>query len=260
MIKSLIDSVLMIVKKPVVLLAGIAFILIDFFFRYLVEDQAIEVVFKFLDFNSYPIFELQKMPFQLIASYPGELLALSLFLIASSVISTMLSVSLANYVFEKKKSIINSIMFSVKSLMKIIGFILFFGLIFIFSGIVLWIVSLLAFAAGLLGAIILFLVLVLMGFVLIHFVFVPALLGKGMKIKQAFQESWKITGKNFFSVLLLLIGIAIINTILNQIYLIILNTSFGENDLMILVEMLFTLIILTYTNLVFPLFYLNKTK
>ncbi|PIN99195.1 MAG: hypothetical protein COT90_00700 [Candidatus Diapherotrites archaeon CG10_big_fil_rev_8_21_14_0_10_31_34] len=260
MIKSLIESVLMILKKPVVLLAGIVFILIDFIFRYVVEDQAIETVFSFLNFSNYPLFELQKMPFQLIASYPSELIFVGLFLIISSVISTMMSVSLANYVFEKNKSITSSIMFSVKNLMKIILLVLFFGLIFVFSAIVLWIVALFAFAAGFLGAIILLLVIVFMGFVLLHFVFVPALIGKGLNIKKAFKESWNFSGKNFFSVILLLIGIALIDFVLSQIYIIILNTDFGENELMIIVEMIFTLIILTYTNIVFPLFYLNKSK
>lgn len=259
MIKSLIESVLMLVKKPVVLVPGIVFILIDFVFRYLVEDQAIETVFKFFEFSTYPVFELQRMPFQLIASYPSEIMFVGLFLGISSVIATMLSVSLANYVFERNKSIIYSIIFSIKSLMKIILLVLFFGLILVFSGIVLWIVSLLALAAGLIGAIILLLVLVFMGFVLLHFVFVPALLGKGLNIKQAFKESWKFSGKNFISVLLLLIAIAIINTVLTQIYIAILNTGLGE-ETMILIEMIFTLVILTYTNIVFPLFYLNKSK
>ncbi|PJA21451.1 MAG: hypothetical protein COX63_00095, partial [Candidatus Diapherotrites archaeon CG_4_10_14_0_2_um_filter_31_5] len=138
--------------------------------------------------------------------------------------------------------------------------VLFFGLIFVFSAIVLWIVALFAFAAGFLGAIILLLVIVFMGFVLLHFVFVPALIGKGLNIKKAFKESWNFSGKNFFSVILLLIGIALIDFVLSQIYIIILNTDFGENELMIIVEMIFTLIILTYTNIVFPLFYLNKSK
>ena len=259
MIKSLIDSVLMLVKKPAVFVPGIFFLIADFIFRYFTEEQTIEVLFKFLEFSTYPIFNLQRMPFQLIASYPGDLTYLSIALIVSSVIGTMLSVSIANYIFEKK-SIINSIIYSIKNIIKILGLIVFFGLMILFSLIVLWIVSIFAFATGLVGAIILFLVMVLMGFVLLHFLFVPTLLGKGMKIKEALKESWNFSAKNFIKLILLLIGITIINFVLGQIYLAILNTSFGENDLMIFVEMIFTLIIVSYSNIIFPLFYLNKSK
>jgi len=259
MIKSLIESVLMIVKKPQVLVPGIVFILLDFISRYFLEEQAIEVLFKFFEFTTYPIFNLQKMPFQLIASYPGDLMFLGFVLIISSVIGTMLSVSIANYFFEKK-SIVSSIIYSVKNLIKILIFVLFFGLMLLFSLIVLWIVAFFALATGLIGIIILLLVILLMGFVLVHFAFVPALLGKNLKIKEALKESWNFTAKNFLGVVLLLIGIMLINFILSQIYLMILKTGFGENELMIFVEMIFSLIILTYSNTVFPLFYLNKSK
>ncbi|MBU2099617.1 hypothetical protein KKB11_00100, partial [Candidatus Micrarchaeota archaeon] len=141
-----------------------------------------------------------------------------------------------------------------------LGFVLFFGLMMLFSVIVLWIVSAFAIAAGIIGMIVLILVILLEGFVLVHFAFVPALLGKGMKIKEALKESWNFTTKQFISVILLLIGIMIINFVLGQVYALIVNSSFGENDLMVLVEMVFSLIILTYSNIVFPLFYLNKNK
>jgi len=259
MIKSLVGAVETMARKPLVFVPGIVFILIDFIFRYILEDQAIESSFLFLDFLSVPVFGLQRMPFQMIASYPGEIIFLGLFVAASTVIGTMFSVSVANYVFEKKSALI-SVIYSVKSLMKIILFVLFFGLILVFSAIVLWIAMLFALAAGIIGTIIFLLLITLMGFVLVHFVFVPALMGKGMNIKQAFTESWKITGKNFFEVLLLLIGIALIQAGINQAYMILLDSSFGESDLMILAGMVFSLIGLTYTNIVFPLFYLNKTK
>ncbi len=259
MIKSLTDSVLLLIKKPAILTAGIFFILIDFIFRYFTEEQAFEALFKFLNISTYPIFELQRMPFQLISSFSGELLFLGLFLTASSVISAMFSVSTANYIFEKK-SIIDSIVFSFKNLMTIILFVLFFGLIVVFSGIILWIVFLFALASGLIGAIILVLITVLMGFIFLHFVFVPALLGKGMKIKKAFQESWNITEKNFISVLLLLVALGLAGIVFEQIYLIILTSILGKNSSVILIEMLLSLILAAYANILFPLFYLNKTK
>ncbi len=259
MIKSLTESVLMLIKKPQILIPGIIFLLTDFIFRYLTEESAIETMFKFFEFSSYPVFTLDKMPFYFLSSYSGEAIFLTLILGISSIIGLMFSVSIANYVFEKK-SIINSVVFAVKNLMKITGFVLFFGLILLFSAAVLWIVMLFALAAGLIGITLLLLVILLMGFVLIHFAFVPALLGKGMKIKEAFKESWNFSSKNLMQLILLLIGITIINFILGQVYLQILNTSFGETDLMILVEMVFSLIILSYTNIVFPLFYLNTNK
>lgn len=259
MIKSLIESILMPIKKPAVLIPGILFILTDFIFRYLTEESAIEILFNFFEFSSYPVFTLDKMPFYFISSYSGEVIFLALILGISTVIGLMFSVSIANYIFEKK-SIINSVVFAVKNLMKIIGLVLFFGLILLFSAAVLWLVMLFALASGLIGVILLLLVILLMGFVLIHFAFVPALIGKGMKIKQALKESWNFSAKNLMQLILLLIGITIINFVLGQAYLQILNTSFGETDLMILVEMIFSLIILSYTNIVFPLFYLNTNK
>jgi len=260
MIKSLIESLLMIIKKPVVLVAGIVFILIDFAFRYFFEEQSIEVLFKFFEFSTYPVFSIERMPFQLIASYPGDLIFLGMVLIVNSVIGLMLSVSIANYIFEKK-SIISSVIYSFSNIMKIIALVLFFGLILIFSAIVLWIVALFALATGLIGAIILFLVILLMGFVMIHFAFVPALIGKGMKIKEALKESWNFSAKNIFGLILLLIAIALINSVLTQIYIAILNTGTGDDEvLMIFIEFILSLIILTYSNIVFPSYYLNKNK
>ncbi|MBU2476843.1 hypothetical protein KKG83_05215 [Candidatus Micrarchaeota archaeon] len=259
MISSLISSVLMLAKKPKILLPGILFVIADFIIRYFTEEQAIEVLFKFFEFSTYPVFNLQRMPFQLIASYPGNLTFLGTLLIVNSVLGIMLSVSIANFLFEKK-SVLSSIMYSVSNIIKILGFVLFFGLMMLFSVIVLWIVSAFAIAAGIIGMIVLILVILLEGFVLVHFAFVPALLGKGMKIKEALKESWNFTTKQFISVILLLIGIMIINFVLGQVYALIVNSSFGENDLMVLVEMVFSLIILTYSNIVFPLFYLNKNK
>ncbi len=260
MIKSLIESLLTIVKKPAVLLAGIVFILINFAFRYFMEEQAIEVLFKFFEFSTYPVFSLEKMPFQLIASYPGDLFFLGAVLILNSVIGLMLSVSIANYIFEKK-SIVSSIIYSFSNIVKILALVLFFGLILVFSVIVLWLVSLFALATGLIGAIILLLVILLMGFVLIHFAFVPALIGKGMKIKEALKESWNFSAKNIFGLILLLIAIALINSVLTQIYIAILNSGIGEDEvLMIFIELILSLIILTYSNIVFPAYYLNKNK
>ncbi|MFH1664159.1 MAG: hypothetical protein ABH986_05115 [archaeon] len=259
MINSLIESVLIMVKKPKILLPGIIFMLLDFIARYFFEEQSIEVLFKFLEFSSYPVVSLQKMPFQVIAGYPGDLMFLGFVLLISSVIGVMLSVSIANYLIEKK-SVIGSIIFSIKNALKILVLVLFFGLMLLLSGIVLWIAMLFAVEGGILGAIILLLVILLMGFVLVHFAFVLTLIAKKLNIKQALKESWNFSSKHFFELILLLIGVMLINAVLSQIYLIVLNTAFGENELMVLVEMVFSLIILTYSNAVFPLYYLNKSK
>jgi len=259
MITSIINSLLMLVKKPKVFLPALVFLLIDFGFKYIFEEQMIETIFKFLEFTTYPIFNLQRLPFQFIASYPGDILFLGFALIVSSVIGLMISVSIANFIFEKK-SISFSVIYSIKNLGKIIEFTLFFGLILLFSLIVLWIVFFFALSTGIIGTIILLVVIVLMGFVFLHFAFVPALLGKNMKIKEALKESWNFTGKHFIDLILLLIGIMIINFVLSQIYLQILITELGDNELMIFVELIFSLIIISYTNIVFPLFYLNKTN
>jgi membrane-anchored glycerophosphoryl diester phosphodiesterase (GDPDase) len=258
MIKSLIESVLTIVKKPVVLVPGMVFILIDFFVRFLFEEQAIETIFKFFEFSAYPVFSLQRMPFQLIASYPQELAFLAFISALNLVIALMISVSIANYIFEKK-SIIQSIIYSIKNLTKIIFLVLFFGLMIVLSLIILWAAFVFALRTGLLGAITLLLVTVLMGFIALHFFFVPALIGKGMKIKQALKESWNFSSKHFIQVTLVLLAIAIISSLINEIYWKTLSYTDSEGSA-ILIEFASNLITLTYINVLLPLFYLNKSK
>ena len=72
------------------------------------------------------------MPCQLIASYPGDFTFLTGILLINSVIGIMLSVSIANFIFEKK-SIIGSIFYSIQNITKILMFVLFLMLFLFFK-------------------------------------------------------------------------------------------------------------------------------
>lgn len=80
-----------------------------------------------------------------------------------------------------------------------------------------WVLSLLLEFLGFIGIFLVGITILVMMYAIVKFTFVVALMGFGLDLKQALQQSWNLTQNHFLQALALLVGIMLITTLLDLI-------------------------------------------
>ena len=80
-----------------------------------------------------------------------------------------------------------------------------------------WVLSLLLEFLGFIGIFLVGITILVMMYAIVKFTFVVALMGFGLDLKQALQQSWNLTQNHFLQALALLVGIMLITTLFDLI-------------------------------------------
>ncbi len=284
MINSLIEGFRLILEKPKILLPAVLVNLINFLI----------IVITYIAFSEFivnTVIELKTANTQgfelltyLIKTNPIEMVSIFI----ASLIVVMLNVSLiyfyALYVKEKKP-IRELFSHSLKKWKEILTLIIFSVLVFSVANMLYaLIVSLTEGITTILTTIILLLVFLFLYFK--FFLFIPVMAINGKKLKEGLIEAWNFSNKHLLALFLLIIAVILVNLIIQGIEiilvdllldraleivsLIVVTPSMPEQTALLTLEvlnienyqiisgLLFSSIAVTYTNLVFPLFYLTK--
>ncbi len=261
MLKALAGGLGRLAKNPLLLLPAFASIgiLLAVFFLFL--GVTTELIIDLLFLEVFPEGPLSAFPFQFVALYPVETLALLVFSLVSGVVFVSLNYWYAFYVkesFEGRASFGGACSETVSAMGKVLAFFVFALVIMLFVGVLVWVFLLVASLAQVLGLalmLVLFLGLFYL-YVKLAFVVQAMALEQG-SVKQALQQSWELGLGRFWIVFLFLFLVGLVAQIFSFV-----GSYFAD---MVLDDILATVILvvfwgvgLAFAGLAMALFYAEK--
>lgn len=261
MIKALTGSFERILRNPFLLLPALGAIALVLVLFYVFSFFMVNLILNAMLLGTVPDAPLQALPFQFFALYPGETIALVVFLIISGIVFFSLSYCFAAFArmnLGGKASIGKAVSETFSVLGKIVSFALFIALILVFIACVLWLLALVYLLVPLLGIVLFALAGLGCFYLFVKLAFVvQALALEQSTVKKALENSWQMAVGRFWHVLVFLIILAAVNYALVFI-------GSGIADLLvddilgIIALAVFWSISLAFAGMAMPLYYAEK--
>jgi hypothetical protein len=183
-----------------------------------VVDFFIDIVINAVFLGNVPDSGLSELPFQFFYLYAGNLVLLFLASLVSLIVIIATSFFYSNYakgLLEKKPSISKAISKTIEQGGQIIALFVFALVFAAVIGIIFWGLLLSIPLAGLWPLVLMFLLAIVIVYALAKIAFViPAMACEGEKLKAAIGKSWEFSNKKFWTALLFLMLVLIINQII----------------------------------------------
>jgi len=261
MIKALAGGFERILRNPFLLLPALGAIATVLVLAYAFSFFAMDLILNALFLEIVPDAPLQALPFQFIALYPIEIVAVAVFLVVSGTIFFCLNYFFAAFVgmnLDGNASIGKAVGETFSAMGKIVSFALFAALVLVFAGCVFWLLLLVFQLVPLLGAVLLALFALACFYLLVKLAFVPqALALEKSSVKKALEGSWQMAVKRFWQVLLFLIILSAVNYALVWIGSGI--ADFLVDDFLGIIALaVFWAISLAFAGIAMPLYYAEK--
>lgn len=261
MINAILKSFGLIARNPLLLLPALLAGIINSIIIELLRQNLVELLADWSSQGFLPVSGIQE-PFYFIALHLNQFLLAGVGLFLVAVVNGITVFAYAEYVREKTqesagvlKAMINSWK-AIPRILILVGFLsiiaLMFAVFFSYS---------IALSAGLeiLGLILAIIVLLLGLYLAIHFAFSLTVLGfEQMNVKETLKKTWNFSSKNSIQVIIFLALLTIIPIIFVEIGLYI--SSLIQNEIILtLIPLIITLIVFSFSNLSFALFYNEKS-
>ncbi len=262
MIKTLVNSFTILIKKPAMLILAILASILNMVLITLVGQPIGEMIADVLFFGILPDTGAVAFPLHFVQMYPFGVGALVVLMGYLFIMSTLLSFFFSKYIrdtAEKKASKGAAFGYMLRNIPKIIGLFLFFSFAWGVLLFILWILLLISLGPYALVGIIMLIYMLLLAYLWIKLSFaIPAMAMDGISIREALRKSWEFTGKNLFGILTMFFFIMIITGLINSIGISLINLSYINEYVDALLFAIFSGIASAYTYAAFPLYYLKK--
>jgi len=261
LIEALVGATKRIVKNPLLLLPSLATIAIMLGLAYLLAPFAIDLLLNVVFLEIVPDAGLAQMPFQFVALYGTQLLAMLALAVLGGILFAALSYWYAVYIkagSKQKGAFGEACNETLKALGKIAAFVVFVFLIMALFAIVFWVIALVSLTIQLLG-IILAILLALVGFyIYVKLAFAVQALGlEEGTVKQGLEQSWQFAVSRFWQILVFLIILSAVNQAIVAIGSYASDLVLDE-VLSIVVLAIFWAISLSFAGIAMPLYYSKK--
>lgn len=260
LLESIKESFEFCVKKPLVFVPAVILMLVSIALYDLTTNIMTQVLFRLSTVDVIPnvsVFQFPYFMYSIISDQVGIWIGIILLMALINVIVLYWTVRYVMSAKTKTGNIMNALQTALKSIANMIILFIFLAVIAIalleVGLFFVWLSQYLSF----IGVIILFLYMLLIVYLLVHFMLiVPAMAVKQCNTGKALREAWEFGNEHWGGILLMLIFLAVINAVLNTV----LNLAFGvfgAGSLMIALSAIFSLFFLTYSNVLFGVYYLK---
>ena len=215
MIKSFVNGAKQIIGNPFLLLPGLATIAILGGLVFIFSQQLISIVVNIVFLGVVPDAPIQAFPFQFISIYWFDLLAIMVFVTLTGIVFSGLNYFYAAHerlMSESKASMGKALSETLSAAGRIIALVLFLEVMFIAFLVLFWLFLVATAVVPLAGEIALLFLGVTLIYVYVKLLFVvqAMALEKGT-VKQAFRRSWEMTTNRFASVFALVFVLGVIS-------------------------------------------------
>ena len=262
MIKTLLNSFTILIKKPAMLILAILGSILNIVLITLLGQPIGEMIADILFFGIIPDTGAVAFPLHFIQMYPFGFVALFVLITSIFIISTLLSFFFSKYIrdtAEKRASKGAAFGYMLGNIVKIIGLFLFFTFVWSVLLFILWIMMLISLGPYALVGIIMLIYMLLLAYLWIKLSFaIPAMAMDQISIREALRKSWEFTGKNLLGVLTLFFFVMIVTGLINNIGISLFNLIYINEYVDVLIFAAFSGLASAYTYAVFPIYYLKK--
>ena len=208
-----------IIRHPVSIVpALIASAVITALFIFAIGPEIANLVLETIFLGNVPETGISVVPFQFLSLYSGSLLVLALGAVVALLIGIATNFFYANFAKElqaKNPSIGKAFSKTISDLPGIIAVAIFGIIIAVILGIAFWVLLLVAGTIAVVSEVIMAIIAILAAYCVVKIAFlVPIMATEKAKLKEALGKSWEFTNKKFWTVLVFLVVVSIINQII----------------------------------------------
>ncbi|MEW6295896.1 MAG: hypothetical protein AB1467_06460 [Candidatus Diapherotrites archaeon] len=265
MIYSIINSIKLLATKPFYIITALVISIINAVLLFFVQDDLTQFLSGSLLTGNLPSSNITVLPYQVISMYPKQSIELIAVFFLWILLNVMLFFGFAHYskkLNQKKANAGASFGFMAEKLLEAVKVTVFFFLIGALFATLIWFALVLTISNAILGIIALIILAIILLLVLIEFILTPAVMAaEELKLKEGLKETFAFSSKHSIEILILIIIIGVIDTLINEIIILIEDFSFAQNYwVQNGIEIIAALIVTSLAFLILTQFYLTKKK
>jgi len=265
MLYSIINSIKLIATKPFYIITALVISIINAVLLFFVQDDLMQFLSESLLTENLPSSNIAVLPYQVMSMYPNQTMELVAVFFLWLLLNILLFFGYTHYskkLSQKKVSAGESFGFMTEKLFEAVKITVFFFLIGALFATLIWFALVLIILNGILGIIALVILALILLLVLIEFILTPVLMAaKELKLKEGLKETFAFSSKHSIEILILIIIIGVIETLINEIIILIEDFSFAQNYwVQNGIEIIAALIVTSLAALILIQFYLTKKK
>ena len=265
MLYSIINSIKLLLSRPFYILLSLLTSLIYAVLLFFVQDDITGFRASSLTTESLPSSNIAVLPYQLISMYPKQIAELSAVFFLALLLNVVLLFGFAFYskrLSQKKADASEAIGFISRKFFDALKLSVFFFLVGAFFGTLLWFSLILFLSADILWVIAFLVLAFILVLILIEFILTPIVMAaEELNLKESLKQTFAFSSHHSIEIFILIIVLGIADYIVNQLIIFIEDFSFMQNQwLQNGIEIIGSLIIVSFSALVLTQFYLAKKK
>ncbi|MDO8537912.1 MAG: hypothetical protein Q7S21_03425 [archaeon] len=260
MISSILKSFGLILRNPLLLLPALLAGIANSIIIELLKENLIELLVRWSSQGFFPVTEIEA-PFYFVAVNLNLFLIVLLGIFFMFIVNGITVFAYAEYIKEKQQNnagVLKALINSWKKIPRIALITLFFAMIALMLAVFFSLSIAISATLDIIGLIFALIIILLSIYLAIKFAFTLTVMGfEETNVKESLKKTWEFSRKHSIEIIFFLIILSVITALLAQLGVFLLSLTQNE-WILILIPIIITLIVSSFSNLAFAIYYSSK--